>query len=224
MDAVYFEKIEASPQQGDVIRILFEAFRRGAQVRFSYRKLTGAKSVRKVSPLKLVHYQWRWYLVGLCHLRNAIRVFHLPRMSEVEILPEASVPVTDYAETVENLLKGSFGIFKGGNPVIARILFRQEAARLIQEQVWHTHQKLEKTRQGVVLSVPITDFREIGMKILQFGKRAQVLEPIELRRYVEREAGHGHTSPKGLSILASPSGGINRERARRFPDRGKASS
>ena len=191
VDAIYFEKIEAPIPKSDVLTILFEALRQNRRVQFMYRKLNGQESLRTLSPMKLVHYQWRWYVVGLCHLRHDLRLFSTVRMSRVELLSEPSVPVRDYAAELERFLNAPFGIFKGLRTVTARVLFREEAAGLVREQVWHRDQTLEDTPEGVILSLPISDVREIAMKVLQYGTWAQVLEPEELRRYVERQAGHG---------------------------------
>lgn len=60
VDAIYFEKIEAPILKNDVLAILFEALRQNRRVQFMYRKLNGEESLRTLSPMKLVHYQWRW--------------------------------------------------------------------------------------------------------------------------------------------------------------------
>ncbi len=220
MEAIHFEKIEASTPKSDLLKMFFEALRHNRRVRFSYRKLTGEESLRAISPLKLVHYQWRWYVVGLCHLRNDLRLFSTARMSRVELLSEASVPLRDYAAELERFLNAPFGIFKGATTVTARVLFRDEAVGLIKEQVWHKDQTVEDTPEGVILSLPISDVREIAMKVLQYGKRARVLEPEELRQYVEREALYGPAGPNALTISSGTSKAVNRRRTRRFTGAG----
>ena len=44
----------------------------------------GAGSERTIDPYGLVHWQGRWYAVGYCHLRGAIRSFRVDRMSELQ--------------------------------------------------------------------------------------------------------------------------------------------
>lgn len=214
VDAIHFEKIEAPVPKTDVLTTLFEALRHKRRVRFSYRKLTGEESLRTLSPLKLVHYQWRWYVVGFCHDRNDLRLFSTARMSSVELLYDPSVPLSDYADELERFLNAPFGIFKGVRTVTARVLFREEAAQLIKEQVWHKDQILEDTPEGVILSLPISDVREIAMKVLQYGTRAEVLEPEDLRQYVETQASHGGAVSRLRKNLRGRTSAFDRKRPR----------
>lgn len=57
---------------------------RGRQVvAFDYRSHAGEHSRREVEPYGLVHLDGRWYVVGRCRQRAAVRVFRLDRVSEV---------------------------------------------------------------------------------------------------------------------------------------------
>lgn len=181
VDAIRFEKIEAEPVNGEKLKAIFDAIQKGVRLRFQYRRPNGEESEREVDPLKLINYQWRWYLAAFCHKRKAFRVFHLPRMSVIK-LTEKSCHVCEIRnEELDGLLNRSFGIFKGTDIKNVRIRFIKDAAAVVREQVWHPNQTIEGVQDGIVLGLPVTDFTEIMMKILQFGSRAQVLEPAELK-------------------------------------------
>ena len=61
------------------------------------------------------------------------------------------------------------------------------AAGIVRHQHWHPEQSLEETEQGLVLTLPVTDDREVLMKVLQFGSQACILEPGSLRRKAKDE-------------------------------------
>lgn len=187
IDAVRFEKIEAEPVSGERLKIILDAIRYGVSITFCYHKPNGEESSRRVDPLKLLNYQWRWYLVGFCHLRNAIRIFHIPRMSDISSTEEKCKVRKITNEGLDDLLNKTFGIFKGDDVKSVKILFVRDAAAIVREQVWHPCQKMEETLEGLVLTLPVTDFTEIMMKVLQFGSRARILEPEALRHEMANE-------------------------------------
>jgi len=69
-----------------------------------------------------------------------------------------------------------------------RILFREEAARLVRGRMWHPTQEIEEENDGsltVSLNVPIDP--DVISWILGFGSGALVLEPPSLRQRVKAE-------------------------------------
>ncbi|MGJ7915912.1 helix-turn-helix transcriptional regulator [Massilia sp. LXY-6] len=54
-----------------------------------YRNQGGDASVRRFDPFGVAFRHGRWYTVGMCHLRNEIRIFRLDRIAGVEALAEA---------------------------------------------------------------------------------------------------------------------------------------
>ena len=87
----------------------------------------------------------------------------------------------------DSLLDDAFGIFTGAISYHAKIAFTGTAAELIRRQFWHKNQTIEERDDGIVLSLPVNDAREIIMKILQYGSRAKVLAPESLRKRVIEE-------------------------------------
>ncbi len=162
-----------------VLNALFEH----TQVHISYLKGAAASS-RTIDPLKLIHYQGRWYLYGWCHLRESRRLFHISRIKRAELLEH---PVTHFMETEDTTLTGVFGIFKGEAQNEVTIRLTGQAAELIQLQHWHPKQRIEATEHGVLLTLPVADDREIIMKVLQFGKMAEIISPAGLREKINTE-------------------------------------
>jgi predicted DNA-binding transcriptional regulator YafY len=60
------------------------AIRSGRRVRFEYQSHDGAVSRRQIEPYAVMHTDGRWYLIGHCLSRRAMRTFRLDRVSNLE--------------------------------------------------------------------------------------------------------------------------------------------
>jgi predicted DNA-binding transcriptional regulator YafY len=61
------------------------AIRTGKRIRFGYRSHEGAASNRQIEPYVVMHTDGRWYLIGYCLSRKALRTFRLDRVSDLEV-------------------------------------------------------------------------------------------------------------------------------------------
>jgi predicted DNA-binding transcriptional regulator YafY len=64
------------------------AIRSGNRIRFAYQSHDGTASHREMEPYAVMHTDGRWYLIGQCLLRKAMRTFRLDRVSEIELCAE----------------------------------------------------------------------------------------------------------------------------------------
>lgn len=64
---------------------LCTAMRTNHCVAFNYQSHDRTASQREVEPYGIVHMDGRWYLVGRCRLREALRTFRLDRVTELEL-------------------------------------------------------------------------------------------------------------------------------------------
>jgi predicted DNA-binding transcriptional regulator YafY len=86
------------------------------------------------------------------------------------------------------LLQNAFGLFHGDETIPVTLRFSPFRARWIREQHWHPFQVLtELPGGGLELTLPAADFREIKMKILQFGADCEVITPQALREEIQVE-------------------------------------
>lgn len=152
----------------------------------TYRSPAGETTERDIDPLKLVNYQGRWYILGWCFLRGSRRMFHLARITCTR---RTDQPATHVLSPDDDWLAGSFGIFKGSPETRyrARILLTGTAAEIVRHQNWHPEQGCDESKDGLILSLPVTDDRELIMKVLQFGSQASILHPAFLREKVRKE-------------------------------------
>lgn len=182
--SLYCEWVEIETLNTAIFEIILEALLQERAVLLNYTTAKAEGSVRTVEPQRLCSYQGRWYLLAYCRLREDLRMFHLARIQDAEPTDEKISRIPDLNETY---LHQSFGIFKGPNSFTAEILFTSTAAELVRLQRWHAAQEIEETPDGVILRLPVSDDREILMKILQYGAMARVLAPESLRERVAAE-------------------------------------
>jgi predicted DNA-binding transcriptional regulator YafY len=72
------------------------AIRERRRLTFNYQSHAGAASQRQIEPYGVVHLDGRWYLVGRCLLRQALRTFRLDRVSQPELGEERFEPVPEF--------------------------------------------------------------------------------------------------------------------------------
>lgn len=78
---------ESQPAASVVVE-LSAAVSGGRRVQMVYRTERGEASERCFDPYGIVYRQGRWYTVGHCHLRDALRMFRLDRVAELRALDE----------------------------------------------------------------------------------------------------------------------------------------
>ncbi|PYE53632.1 putative DNA-binding transcriptional regulator YafY [Deinococcus yavapaiensis KR-236] len=73
------------PTPAALLADVAHAIRQRRVVSFTYRKHDGATSRRRVEPYGTVHLDGRWYLVGRCQARAALRSFRLDRAADLTV-------------------------------------------------------------------------------------------------------------------------------------------
>jgi predicted DNA-binding transcriptional regulator YafY len=146
----------------------------------------GGETERVVSPQRLVHYRYNWYLDAWCHLRRDLRVFSVDAMSAAAVRAEAAREVAD--EELDRVLGAGYGIFAGADTQVAVLRFTPEAARWVADEVWHSRQVGRIEPDGSYrLELPYSREPELVMDLLRHGAGVLVLGPPALREHVARE-------------------------------------
>lgn len=183
---IHCEWVEIEPVDARIFTEVLSALLSGTQLHITYGSPAGKLSERTIDPLRLVNYQGRWYVLAWCHLRRSRRMFHLSRIKNSTRLDSGAEHRLD---PDDDWLTGSFGIFKSGSGerFRAEIKLQGTAAEIVRHQRWHPDQELIPDSDGLILSLPVSDDRELIMKVLQFGAQARIISPAELRRKVRIE-------------------------------------
>ena len=94
-----------------------------------YARSTNAHSAREVSPQRLVHYRENWYLDTWCHLRNDLRSFSVDGIRRIEVTDTPAKEVS--LKALDDYLRESYGIVRGGEAQRAKLRFSVERARWV---------------------------------------------------------------------------------------------
>ncbi len=172
-------------------------------------------SDRRVDPYHLTLHGGGFYLVGYCHLRQAVRIFAVERIRECEVLAARF----DRPKTfdVDKYLEGAWGIIRG-DIVTVKVLFVRALARYIRDRLWHPTQTFRELDGGrLEMTLRVADTLEVRRWILGFGSEAEVLEPAALREALRRDAealAQKLTPRRMLGSTAPASGGDRPARLR----------
>jgi predicted DNA-binding transcriptional regulator YafY len=163
----------------DIIRRVNDAAIGKKTVEAVYYTMSRKKQTRrKVDPYRIWFFNNTFYLVGYCHLRKEIRIFALDRLKEVQGTEEKFTIPEDF--DFEDLMRGSFGIFKG-KPEKIRVRFESDVSGYIEEKIWHDSQKIHSQDDGsIVFEAEVAVNQELMFWILSWGSKAEVLEPKSL--------------------------------------------
>jgi len=150
------------------------------------RRQTGEETERVVSPQRLVHYRYNWYLDAWCHTRRDIRIFAVDAVRSAQALEEPAREVDD--ARLDEVLRAGYGIFAGEAVEQAVLRFTPARARWVASEVWHSRQVGRVEPDGsYVLELPYSQEPELVMDILKYGRDVEVLSPPSLRQRVAGE-------------------------------------
>ncbi len=178
-----------TPAEAETFRLVADALTGNRFLSFDYfAPSTNVTSRRTVEPYHLLHYLGGWYLFAWCPDAGWWRKFNLGHMRHLETGKNSFTPRP--RSEWQGELEGAFGIFQGAATITAVLRFNAFRARWVRSQHWHLAQAIvEQPDGGIELRFPVADFRELKLKILQFGGDVEVLEPAELRAEVMEEIG-----------------------------------
>ncbi len=150
-----------------------------ARQRLHLRYLTRARrelSEREVSPQRLVHYRNTWYLDAWCHRVDALRRFALDAIEQAQVLDSKARDVA--LAKVAAAMDAGYGIYAGGTPQWALLLFNPQAAQWASREEWHPEQQGRWLEDGSFeLRLPYVDPTELVMDVLRQGDQVRVLAP-----------------------------------------------
>lgn len=178
-----------TPSEGSIFETVAGALIQKRQIAFRYYSPQNNEwTVRNVDPHHLQHYNGSWILLAWCHLRNRWSKFHLARIDNLSLTDQTFTPILP--ATWQNQIQGAFGIFQGGEPREVALRFTPYRTRWVRKEIWHPDQINTFEKDGsLLMRFVVTDFREVKLRILQYGSEVEVVEPNDLREEIIREIG-----------------------------------
>lgn len=165
-------EVIVAPGPVDTVRdAVATALRRGVAVSFTYKAPDAQPTIRTVDPVKVHIADGQWYLQGWCHLREAMRTFHLDRVSHLQL---TDIPITHAGETAPGWFETS------EDDVVARIRFPEAVARLLGD---YLDRAVLETVDGVTTAtMRVADEYSLRRLAVRRGGEVEVLEPAAARR------------------------------------------
>ena len=177
--------VEDIPSGHNHLTSVMEAMTEGHLIRISYQKYTSAKSdVYTLKPYAVKEFAKRWYIVGYCLEREALRVYGLDRVHSLDILEERFEMEKGF--DVDELFATSFGIYLP-EEAAKTITFRTSAteAKYLRDLPIHSSQEeVSSDGRTVTFSIFVCPNRNLIMEFCKYGDRLEVLSPESIRNQV----------------------------------------
>ncbi len=146
------------------------------------------ESRRRVDPYRIWFFNGTFYLIGLCHTRNEIRIFALDRIKMLHQTEETFDIPEDF--NLSKFTASSFGVYQG-EPVSIKVWFHPDVAGYIKEKIWHESQRIYAQDDGsIIFEAEVAGTEEIRFWVMTWGAGAEVLEPAFLREEIRKEVGN----------------------------------
>jgi len=130
-------------------------------------------------PYTLLFFGNALYLGGYAHNRQALRLFLVDRLDDVELTDERFEVPEDYAP--HDLTGSAFGLIEG-EPYLLTVRFGSAVAHLVRERLWHPSQSLVEQADGsLLLSLEVSGDKEILAWLYSYLPHVEVVAPFSLR-------------------------------------------
>jgi len=167
------------------------AIRSGRRIRFHYQSHEGARSRRQIEPYAVMHTDGRWYLIGYCLSRKAMRTFRLDRVSNLEMGAGTFRRPADF--DARTYLRQSLVFFQAQYKIDVWIEMRLEEAKQMFAP-WRV--AIEEENGGTRLRCGRDRLEMMAAMLLSTGVRIVVNNPDELRKTFRVLARHALTAAK----------------------------
>ena len=147
----------------------------------------GHSSYRKVEPHHVVHSNGDWYLWAFDRTKGKMLTFNIARVENPEILPQTFARQEDFSPV--DFLQSGFRTESGPELYDVTVRFDTAQAPYIRERDFHATQRREELPNGeLLLHFRASGLGELTRWVLQYGPRAKVLSPPELKAAVAAQA------------------------------------
>ncbi|MGI0522553.1 WYL domain-containing protein [Microbacterium maritypicum] len=159
--------VVVAPSAVDEVReAVARGLHEGVAIAFTYQAPDAAPTTRTVDPMQILITNGQWYLQGWCHLRQAMRTFHLDRVSAPTL---TEIPITHSGDQVPEAFVG----LDEEREVTVRVAER--LAPLLSGFV--PTGATEAVDGAVTTRLHLADPRGIKRLAARFGGSMEVLEP-----------------------------------------------
>jgi predicted DNA-binding transcriptional regulator YafY len=164
-----------------ILHDLWQACQEHQRLRIVYDRGAGSREWM-IDPYQLFFKRRALYLDACVVETRQVHMFRVNRIKSLALLGvRMPTPLVPY--NFRERHRHSFSVFVGNPPQRVRIRFRAAVRQYITETRWHTSQQIDDLSDGNFLfTVEVSEPREVGWWVLQWGANAEVLEPESLRQ------------------------------------------
>ncbi len=180
---------------------LCSAVRMRRRISFQYESHDRSSSRREVEPYGVVHMDGRWYVVGRCRMREALRTFRLDRVSELDVSDEtfdrpADFDVKAHLQRSMPFVQAGFSIEVWLNLPVDQVKSRFPLHRVM----------MEDENGGTTLRCARENLEPFAAMLLTLGCSIVVRHPRELHGTFERLAARATEAAAGSAKVGITSG------------------
>ncbi len=177
------------------------AIRACRRVRFTYRSHTDVNSQREIKPYAVLHTDGRWYLIGYCLSRKALRTFRLDRVTNLEIRTATFQRPADFDPR---------GYMRQSMPFVQSDFEIDVWIDMPIEEAEHAFMPwrvaLEKEHDGTRLRCGRDRLQPFAAMLLSMGRRMVIHKPAELRDAFAELSRLALLAARSLAVEAGRSG------------------
>ncbi len=132
-----------------------------------------------VEPYFIKFFKQRWYLIGHCHERNALRVYSLDRMERASISEKSFImKYKDYPQVIYN---DNFGIIHGdektkSHDILLKFTIKQ-GQYILTRPLHHTQEVISRDENHIIFKMHMKVTLDLVQELLSYGSSLQVLSP-----------------------------------------------
>lgn len=159
---------------------LRQALLKQQQCEVVYRPVGRAAANYRIDPYTLLFYKNGLYIGCYAHNRQALRLFAVERIEQLELLGQRFEVPEDYR--VAMLTGTAFGLIEEGETHDLELYFSGVVAPYVRERIWHPEQEIEEREDGALtLRFKASGDKEILAWLSSFIPHVRVVGPDVIR-------------------------------------------
>lgn len=179
--------VEDIPSGHKHLTAIMDAMNEGLELEIRYRKYSSAtESVYTIRPYAVKEAARRWYIIGYCIERKAMRVYGLDRVMSIRETGKRFRMPKGF--DVDELFATSFGIYlPEGRGETVRFRVPHKEAGFLRDLPIHWSQKETDSGDYVTFEIFVCPNTALIMEFCKYGSRIEILSPAHLRTAVADE-------------------------------------
>ncbi len=181
--------VEDIPSGHMHLTAIMEAMTEGRKIKITYLKYTSSQADSlTLHPYAVKEFAKRWYLVAHCEERNALRVYGLDRIREMDVTEDEFKMPSGF--DVDDVFATSFGTYlPEGKAQLITFRTTGKEARFMRDLPIHDSQEELKSpdKEHAVFSIFVCPNESLIMEFCKHGSRLEVLSPESVRSAVAEQ-------------------------------------